>query len=101
MTKMTPPSADRASLDPKGLFREAYRMDGLDGAQCRSIFLDWALSTPVDLDTEAALSELLAHYGEAFPDHPMTQVLRDGLQGGARPKRRGGWRSRERAPFED
>ncbi len=98
---MTKPSAETASLDPKGLFREAYRIEGLDASQCRSIFLDWALSAPMDFDTDAALSTLLAQYGPQFPDHPMTQVLRDGLSGDARPKRRGGWRSRARAPLTD
>ena len=33
-------------LDPKGLIREAYRIEGITAAQCRSIFLDWALSLP-------------------------------------------------------
>jgi hypothetical protein len=31
-------------LDPKGLIREAFRIDGITDAECRSIFVDWALS---------------------------------------------------------
>jgi len=96
---MTTQTSELQGLDPKGLIRESYRIEGIDPSQCRSIFFDWALSMPVDTDTEAALSVLLDHYGAAHPDHPMTVVLRDGLAGGQqRPKRRGGWRSRPRDP---
>ncbi len=87
---------DRSVEDPKGLIRESYRIEGIEASQCRSIFLDWALSVPVDQDTSVLLERLLATYGEAQPDHPMTQVLRDGLAGSAKPRRRGGWRSRPR-----
>jgi len=93
---MTSPASELQALDPKGLIRESYRIEGIDASQCRSIFLDWALSAPMDVDNAAALSALLAHYGAAHPDHPMTLVLREGLSGGAQPKRRGGWRSRPR-----
>ncbi len=92
----TPVDPRLAELDPKGLIREAYRIEGIEASQCRSIFLDWALSVPMDLETEAALSALLDHYGAGREDHPMTAVLRAGLTGGQRPKRRGGWRSRPR-----
>ena len=36
-------------LDPKNLIREAYRIEGISEPECRSIFLDWALSLK-DLD---------------------------------------------------
>ncbi|WP_420002552.1 hypothetical protein [Arenibacterium sp. LLYu02] len=88
--------ADRSVEDPKGLIRESYRIEGIEASQCRSIFLDWALSVPVEQDTSVLLERLLATYGTAQPDHPMTQVLRDGLAGSAKPRRRGGWRSRPR-----
>lgn len=88
--------ADRSVEDPKGLIRESYRIEGIEASQCRSIFLDWALSVPVEQDTSVLLERLLATYGAAQPDHPMTQVLRDGLAGSAKPRRRGGWRSRPR-----
>ena len=87
---------EQVAEDPKGLIRESYRIEGIDASQCRTIFLDWALSVPVDQDTSVALQALLARYGTAHPDHPMTQVLRDGLDGSAKPRRRGGWRSRPR-----
>ncbi len=83
-------------LDPKGLMREAYRIEGIDDSQCRSIFLDWALGVPVDEDSKARIQLVLDRYGDEFPDHPMTQVLQQGLVTMENPKRRGGWRSRER-----
>lgn len=79
-------------MDPKGLIRESYRIDGITLEECRSIFLDWALS--VDVTTDMALPVLLERYGEE--GHPMTQVMTEGLASAAKPKRRGGWRSRPR-----
>lgn len=80
--------------DPKGLIREAYRIDGITLGECRSIFLDWALSVPGD-DLHADLAALLAVYG-SDESHPMTTVLNEGLANTDRPRRRGGWRSRPR-----
>lgn len=84
-------------LDPKGLMREAYQIDGISASQCRSIFLDWALSLPAGHDTNAALQVLLARHGAGNPDHPMSDVIRQGLTKMTNPGRRGGWRSRERS----
>lgn len=81
--------------DPKGLIREAYRIEGITQAECRSIFLDWALSMGQG-DASADITALLAQYGGAS-DHPMTQVLQEGLQSSGTPKRRGGWKSRDRS----
>jgi len=82
--------------DPKGLIREAYRIEGIGTPECRSIFLDWALSLPEERDQSQALTNLHPAYVQHEPDHPMTQVLSDGLKTAAAPKRRGGWRSRQR-----
>jgi hypothetical protein len=82
--------------DRKGLVREAYRIEGITEAECRSIFLDWALSLPPEADARAAIEALLARHAGAAEDHPMTRVLREGLAEGARPRRRGGARSRTR-----
>lgn len=82
--------------DPKGLIFEAYRIDGITKADCRTIFLDWALSLPDTVAPGAALDALLATYAADHPDHPMTQVLQEGRATAARPRRRGGWRSRPR-----
>ena len=82
--------------DPKGLVFESYRMEGLQIEECRTIFLDWALSLPMERDTHRAIKALIDTYGAEAPDHPMTQVLREGLVSMAAPRRRGGWRSRPR-----
>jgi hypothetical protein len=79
-------------VDPKGLLREAYRIEGITYAECRSIFLDWAIG--VTGDARAAIGAALERHGAAAPDHPMTQVLREGLEPVGRTGRRGGWRSR-------
>jgi len=73
--------------DPRGLIFEAYRMQ-LGPADCRTIFLDWALGLP-DGAGEAEIAALLAHYGAAHPDHPMTTVLRAGLAAPPPRRRRG------------
>jgi hypothetical protein len=69
--------------DPKGLIAEAYRMDGITIGECRSIFLDWALSVP---EPGPAIERLLA----GRPEHLMTEVLREGQAAPARTGRRGG-----------
>ena len=80
---------DLTIADPKGLIRESYRIEGITLGECRSIFMDWALSLPVDAETRPALLHLLAIYGGAEA-HPMTGVLRAALEAPATPKRRGG-----------
>jgi hypothetical protein len=82
--------------DPKGLIFESYRIEGITKSECRTIFLDWALSLPMEKDTSETLQLLLSQYGEVNADHPMNEVMREGLAGMAAPRRRGGWRSRNR-----
>ncbi len=77
-----------SKADPKGLIRESYAIDGITLGECRSIFVDWALSLPVGADIPAAATLLMAHY--AVPDHPMTATLREGLVPAAPPSRKGG-----------
>ncbi|MBS0124436.1 hypothetical protein [Thetidibacter halocola] len=84
------------AIDPKGLIFEAYRIEGIGEGECRSIFLDWALSAPAGGDMQALIGALLARHGGDAPDHPMTAVLRAGLDEAAAPRRRGGWRGRDR-----
>lgn len=81
---------ERTEADPKGLVRESYRIDGITLGECRSIFVDWALSLPVGADTSAAIGVLWDQYGRDAPDHPMTQTLQAGLLPAAQPTRRGG-----------
>ncbi len=83
-------------LDPKGLILEAYRIEGITAPQCRSIFLDWALSLPPQTEAARAIRALLEIYRPGAPDHPMTAVLTEGLGSMGAPRRRGGWRSRPR-----
>ena len=90
------PMSEQDQMDPKGLIRESFRIDGLDMSQCRSIFLDWALSLPGGIDNRDAMQRLLAKYEDGQPDHPMVTVLREGLAEVVKPRRRGGWRSRDR-----
>ena len=83
--------------DPKGLIYDSYQIDGITPEQCRSIFLDWALSLPDGVETLSTLKELLDEYAHQYPGHPMNTVMQDGLATMAAPKRRGGWRSRPRS----
>lgn len=83
-------------LDKKNLIREAYRIEGIGPGECRSIFLDWALSLEDGQDTRAAVEAMIGRYAGDNPDHPMTEVLRAGLASAEAPRRRGGWRSRSR-----
>ena len=79
-------------LDPKGLIEESYKIDGISAPECRSIFLDWALS--YQGVSAVGIAALLARHGEGAEDHPMTVTLREGLSAPQAPKRRGGRRGR-------
>lgn len=76
--------------DPKGLIAESFRMESVGPEECRSIFLDWALSQPDTPDPRTPITALLNRYAGLHPEHPMTQVLREGLQEPQRKGRRGG-----------
>lgn len=80
------------TIDPRGLIYEAYRME-LGPAECRSIFLDWAIGVDGGAG-EAEVRQLLTRYGAAHPDHPMTAVLREGIEKQARPRGRRDRRTR-------
>ena len=64
-------------------------MEPLGPEDCRTIFLDWALGLP-DPAGPAEIAVLLAHYGPRHPGHPMTAVLREGLETAHPQRRRGG-----------
>ena len=76
------------ACDPRGLIYEAYRIEGIDEVSCRPIFLDWALGVPADEDTITHIKTMLDHYGQDWPDHPMTGLLRAGLDKMTTPRRR-------------
>jgi hypothetical protein len=84
-----------AEADPKGLIRESYRIEGITTAECRSIFMDWALSLPPDRSVPDAARALIASYGLAAPGHPMTTVLDEALVAPPAPRRRGGRAGRQ------
>lgn len=75
-------------LDPKQLIREAFRIEGISAPECRSIFLDWALS--YEGDGREGIEALLDRYAAEPKDHPMTVTLLAGLDSSAPAKRRGG-----------
>ena len=79
---------ERDPHDPKGLVREAHAIEGITEPECRSIFLDWALSLPPDADPRPSVEVLLGRYGAE--GHPMTGVLRAALAAPGAPRRRGG-----------
>jgi len=85
---------DLHEADPKGLVREGYRIEGITPGECRSIFLDWALSLRSGLAVPDAARALLATYGQgaeaAHPAHPMTTVLTEALAAPAAARRKGG-----------
>lgn len=81
-------------IDKVGLIREAYRIEGISLAECRSIFVDWALRLPTEIAPPDAIRVLLDTYAAAGEDHPMSQVLSEGLSDAVAPKRRGGRKAR-------
>jgi hypothetical protein len=68
--------------------REAHAIAGITEAECRSIFLDWALSLPADADPLPSVRALLERH--RAEDHPMTGVLRAALAAAPEARRRGG-----------
>lgn len=82
------------TIDPKGLIRDSYRIDGISLPECRSIFLDWAIGIPAGADVQALIQQVLGKYANGADDHPMTQVLHDGLKPVVPAQRRGGRRAR-------
>ena len=88
---------DEKALDPKGVIRESYRIDGISEPECRSIFLDWAIGVPAGADPREYIRELLALHAGDGADHPMTRVLNAGLAAPERTGRRGGRRARHDA----
>lgn len=83
-------------LDPGGLIRESYRIEGITLGEARSIFLDWAIKIDPMLKPATSIRRLLALYEALAPqDHPMSVVLREGLGDINGPSgRRGGSRAR-------
>lgn len=70
---------ETSAHDPRGLIQESYRIDGIDTAQCRSIFFDWAMDLQEGEAGKTSIQALFDRYQTAHPDHPMTQVLLEGV----------------------
>ncbi len=79
-----------SDADPKGLVRESYAIEGITEAECKSIFIDWALSLKPGVEAAAALPVLIGFYGAGRHDHPMTGILSQAMSAPATAKRRGG-----------
>ena len=79
--------------DPKALIRESFNIEGINIEECRSIFLDWALSLPNDVDAKKIIPLLIEKYHDK-KEHPMLLTLKEGLITTVSPTRRGGRRGR-------
>ncbi|MEM9782940.1 MAG: hypothetical protein AAF899_10720 [Pseudomonadota bacterium] len=79
------------TLDPRGLIREAFAIEGIGPEDCRSIFFDWAMGLAPGLDPGDAARQLAEAYG-APGGHPMTALLEEAQRQaeGGRPSRRRG-----------
>jgi len=83
-------------LDPKGLIKDSYLIEGISASECRSIFLDWALSAKEQADISEYISRLLGTYACDAPKHPMTKILKDAQHEPMIATRRGGRKTRMR-----
>ncbi|PRY80405.1 hypothetical protein CLV80_101257 [Yoonia maritima] len=84
----------RDPIDPTGLIRESFRIDGITTEECRTIFLEWAMGIAADVDAKAAIRTHLVTYSDMPQDHPMIVTLSAALADVRPPKRRGGRRAR-------
>lgn len=88
---------DVERYDSRNLIAESYRIEGIGAADCRSIFLDWALGLPAGVAPGRAAAKLLAAYAPP-PEHPMTVLLAEAAGASEGPagygRRRGGARGR-------
>ena len=83
-----------SEIDPKNLIAESYQIEGITSSECRSIFLDWALSIPIEKDSTLLISKLLIYYQDESEDHPMTLLLSSSLELKGENRRTGRRRSR-------
>ncbi len=76
--------------DEKGLIFEAYNIEDIDLSSCRVIFFDWLISLDQSINQGRAITDLLKAYSSKFPNHPMTELLIEGLNqnSGIRRRRR-------------
>ena len=62
----------------------------IDSSSCRSIFFDWLMSLDPSFHQSEAIDSLLKVYSANFPNHPMTELLIEGIDknSGMRKRRR-------------
>ncbi len=77
-------------VDPKGLIRESYLIEGITSPMCKTIFFDWAIQVPVGGDPAVYIKFCISYYGDVLPNHPMTSVLKAALAPAPDNVRRGG-----------
>ncbi len=65
--------------DPRGLIGSSFEIEGITIEDCRTIFLDWAMSVSTTELAETAAVLAQAHR-ERYPDHPMLMVLDEARQ---------------------
>ena len=74
--------------DEKGLIFEAYNIENIDSSSCRVIFFDWLISLDQSINQGEAITDLLKAYSSRFPNHPMTELLIEGLKKNCKIERR-------------
>ncbi len=62
-------------VDPKGLIRESYRIEGITSPMCKTIFFDWAIQVAVGADPAEHIAFCISHYRADLPGHPPTSVF--------------------------
>lgn len=82
-------------FDHRGMIFEAYQIPNIHEQECRAIFLDWAIGAPQG-DMKTFLETFIEVYGNNNPDHPMTKIILEGLQGSQNKGRRGGRLGRQK-----
>ena len=73
-----------SEADPKGLVRESFRIEGISDGECRSIFIDWALSLGRGVESAEALRVVLAE--ESADREALTKALDAAVQSACRVK---------------
>lgn len=80
--------SENISLDPAGLFRDAFSIKNISKEDCKVIFLNWVVANTSTNSMQSNIISLLEEYGTRFPDHPMTEILKEGSVPGIAPTRR-------------
>lgn len=84
---------ERHPCDPTGVIHEAYAIEGITAAECRSIFFDWAIgrasNSGAGFDSVAAAKTLYAELAVKDPDHPMSKLLAEAAAATPPARRRG------------